>query len=271
MIRKTLRKRVKEACDTGRHTSVSRMTDRALDYYADRETPANALIMQVAAIAGLLIGLAVALLMKNVFLGPAFGLLGFLLPILFTDGLIERELSQKREHLESAVFLITTLYMKNNELTAAVRESADCFQKDIRPMFSIFLAEASAGARGVEGALANLFRKMPTPELKEWCSQMLLCQEDKSKIESLPVLLDAISEKKLLDEDAALHIADKKKEYFLLLLIIGLSLPVLSRVNPDLVRTMTTVPFGQITLGIFALILILSFRKVYCIGNHTAH
>lgn len=267
MIRKTLRKRVQEATGTGKRSSVSRVAERAFDYYGD-EAATGGKWLRAAVPAGLVAGLLCAVAAGNLYLAPALGFLGLLVPIMIASALIEKEQQKKREHLESAVFLITTIYMKDSELTGAVRDAASCFQKDIAPIFSVFLAEAAGGASGVEGALKGLFRKMPTAELKEWCQQMLLCQEDKSKVESLPVLLDAISEKKLLDEDAALHIADKKKEYYLLLVIIAISLPVLSKVNPELVRTMTSTPFGQIALGIFALVLILSFWKVYCIGTH---
>lgn len=267
MIRKTLRKRVQEATGAGRRSSVSRVTERAFDYYSEK-AGAGGKWFRATLPAGLGAGLLFAAATGNLYLAPALGFLGFLVPIMIASTLIEKEQQTKREHLESAVFLITTIYMKDNELTGAVRDAASCFQKDIAPIFSVFLAEASGGVSGVEGALKGLFRKMPTPELREWCQQMVLCQEDKSKIESLPVLLDSISEKKLLDEDAALHIVDKKKEYYLLLIIIAASVPVLSKVNPELVHTMTSTPFGQIALGIFALILILSFWKVYCIGTH---
>lgn len=139
-----------------------------------------------AALALFAAGGSVAILAGNLFLAPAlaFGLL--FLPfwyVCLTENHYKRDVAAE---LETALSIITTAYLRNEDFLRAVEENLRYLNPPVKEAFRDFAARVRMVDPDMEAAIQILQGRIRNDVFMEWCDAVAACQADRSLKAVLP-------------------------------------------------------------------------------------
>ena len=127
-------------------------------------------------IAGMLVGAAFG----NVFLVPVLAVGMALLPwlsILLSASTLQRQLN---EELETTLSMITTSYLRSDNIIESVRENIGSIHYPIREIFEKFLVQADLISSDVAQLLEEMKNSLDNLVFRDWVDQVILCRQDRT-------------------------------------------------------------------------------------------
>ena len=89
-------------------------------------------------------GIIVSVLIDNIFLMPVLSVAFALIPFFYTTSTLSYYEKNTKEELETALSIITTSYVRSDDIVAAVRENIKYIKPPLRDVFKSFEGEATA-------------------------------------------------------------------------------------------------------------------------------
>lgn len=120
---------------------------------------AAALLLMVA-------GIIVAIAIDNMFLIPVLSVAFALIPFAYLTKAIAIYETQVRQELETALSIITTSYIRSDNLVSAVQENLSYLKPPIKGIFEEFIAEATIISPDIRGAIHNLKDKVKNSRMQ---------------------------------------------------------------------------------------------------------
>lgn len=216
----------------------------------------------LGAIVCAVLGIFVAVAIGNYFLIPILAI-GFLtLPFQYVKlASIEYKKSITQE-LEVSLSIITSSYIRNENIIQAIEENIDQIKPPIKKMFEEFLIETEYITSDIANALENLKGKIDDEIFQEWVDILISCQENIMLKNTLSPTVSKLSSLRILSAEINNNLYAPLKEFITMLILVYINIPLLYVLNHDWYKTlMETVP-GKIVLAIVVIVTFVSFSGI---------
>ena len=208
------------------------------------------------------IGASAAIMMGNVFLVPVLAVGLAFVPFWYvklTAGHYKKDVSAE---LETALSIITTAYLRNEDIQTAVQENISYLNPPVRGVFQSFLTHITHIDPDVDAALSELKASIDNEVWREWCDAIAACQYDRSLKTTLTPIVSKLSDMRVVNGELENLVFGPRKEFITMAALVVLNIPLLYFINKDWYGTlMHTLP-GQAVLAVCAAAIFVSFAFV---------
>ena len=212
---------------------------------------AAALLLMVA-------GCIVAIAIDNMFLIPVLAVAFALIPFAYLTKTISIYETQVRQELETALSIITTSYIRSENIVSAVQENLSYLKPPIKGIFEGFLAEATVISPDIRGAIHNLKAKVKNSIYEEWCDTLIACQTDRTLKDTLMPVVSKLTDVRLVNNSLKTMLAETRREYWMMVLMVVANIPLLYCLNQDWYAALMHTMFGKIVLAISGAVIIVT-------------
>ena len=228
-------------------SEIMRLTDR------EDKIPVVFIACMIFAIAGTII----ASLFDNVFLIPVLGIGMMCLPVWYiklTASHFKKDIS---EELETALSVISSAYIRNEDIVTAVEENVHYLNPPIKNVFTDFLVQLKLIDSDVVKAIEGLKPKIDNDVFHEWCDALIQCQSDRNLKSTLTPIVTKLSDVRTVNTELELMLAEPRKEFIIMALLVVATIPILYFLNKDWYEVLMHTGIGKIVLAVdFAAIFI---------------
>ena len=228
-------------------SEIMRLTDR------EDKIPVVFIACMIFAIAGTII----ASLFDNVFLIPVLGIGMMCLPVWYiklTASHFKKDIS---EELETALSVISSAYIRNEDFVTAVEENVHYLNPPIKNVFTDFLVQLKLIDSDVVKAIEGLKPKIDNDVFHEWCDALIQCQSDRNLKSTLTPIVTKLSDVRTVNTELELMLAEPRKEFIIMALLVVATIPILYFLNKDWYEVLMHTGIGKIVLAVdFAAIFI---------------
>lgn len=201
-------------------------------------------------------GCIVAIAIDNMFLIPVLAVAFALIPFAYLTRTIAIYETQVRGELETALSLITTSYIRNDNLVNAVNENLSQLKPPIKSIFESFLAEATVISPDIRQAIYHLKEKINNSIYEEWCDALISCQNDRTIKDTLMPVVSKLTDVRLVNNALKTMLAEARREYWIMVMMVLGNVPLLYCLNKDWYNALMHTVFGKIVLAICGVVII---------------
>lgn len=207
-------------------------------------------------------GASAAVVMGNFFLVPVLAVGCLFVPfwyIKLTSHSYKKEIS---EELETALSIITTSYLRNEDILTAVEESAAYLKPPVQTVFLEFASRIRLVDPDVESALKELKTKIHNDTFEEWCDALQECQIDRSLKTILTPIVAKLSDMRLVNAELEYMVYEPRKEFITMVVLVVANIPLLYFLNHDWYLTLVATVLGKFMLSVSAALIFFSTAQV---------
>ena len=228
-------------------SEIMRLTDR------EDKIPVVFIASCVFAITGTII----ASVIDNVFMIPVLGIGMMFLPIWYIKLTASHYKKDISEELETALSIISTAYIRNEDIVTAVEENISYLNPPIKNVFTDFLIQLKLIDSDVIKAIENLKTKVDNDVFGEWCDALIQCQSDRSLKSTLTPIVTKLSDIRVVNSELELMLAEPRKEFIIMAMLVVANIPLMYFLNKDWYSVLMFSTIGKIILAVdFAAIFI---------------
>ena len=208
------------------------------------------------------VGASVAVMLSNFFLVPVMAAGCMLLPFWWVKLTASHFKKDIAAELETALSIITTAYLRSEDLQTAVEENINYLNPPVQGVFRSFLTRIKHIDPDMNAALAELKSAIDNEVWREWCEALSACQYDHSMKSTLNPIVAKLSDMRIINGELENLVFAPRKEFISMAALVVLNIPLLYFLNKDwYAALMTTVP-GKAVLAVCAAAIFLSFARV---------
>jgi len=212
---------------------------------------AAALLLMVA-------GCVVAIAIDNMFLIPVLAVAFALIPFAYLTKTIAIYETQVRQELETALSIITTSYIRSDNIVSAVQENLSYLKPPIKGIFEGFLAEATIISPDIRQAIHNLKDKVKNSIFEEWCDTLIACQNDRTLKDTLMPVVSKLTDVRLVNNSLKTMLSETRREYWMMVCMVVANIPLLYCINRDWYDALMNTTFGKVVLAICGVVIIIT-------------
>ena len=215
-----------------------------------------------ASVVMLIGGCMVAIIIDNLFLIPVFAVTFAMIPFVYlgkTINLYERHI---KEDLETALSIITTSYIRNDNIINAVNENIRYLKPPVKGIFEGFLTEATSITPDLRVAIAHLKEKISNGIFEEWCDVLISCQSDRTLKDTLMPVVSKLTDVRLVNNSLKTMLENARKEYYTMVIMVAANIPILYLINKDWYNALMHTTLGKAVLAICALVIFITAMRL---------
>lgn len=220
-------------------SEIMRLTDR------EDKIPVVFIACMVFAIAGTII----ASLFDNVFLIPVLGIGMMCLPVWYVKLTASHFKKDISEELETALSVISSAYIRNEDIVTAVEENVHYLNPPIKNVFTDFLVQLKLIDSDVVKAIEGLKTKIDNDVFHEWCDALIQCQSDRNLKSTLIPIVTKLSDVRTVNTELELMLAEPRKEFIIMALLVVATIPILYFLNKEWYEILMHTGIGKIVLA----------------------
>ncbi|UYO64416.1 hypothetical protein LNN31_08335 [Acetobacterium wieringae] len=203
----------------------------------------------VISVALLFIGFAIGIICNNPFLSLV--LAGGLAVIPFWLVKLSENNYQNNlnDELETALSVITTSYIRNNNISKAIEENMHHINPPVQDVFERFLVETKYISSSIPDALLRLSTRINNVIFEEWCLELIACQDNRNLKYTLPDIVGKFGNVRMINGTMGVDIYEPLRE---LLITSGILLcfPIMIYfLNADWFSILINTWVGKLTLA----------------------
>ena len=203
------------------------------------------------------IGSGIAIVLGNFFSVPVLGIGFMLLPFWYvrlTQTHFKRDIATE---LETALSIITTAYLRNEDIVTAVEENIDYLNPPVLSVFKGFVYRIKMINPDIAAGLEDMKVQLENAVFREWCDALIACQIDRNLKTTLTPIVSKLSDMRVVNGELENMVFEPRKEFISMQLLVVGNIPLLYFLNKDWYNALMHTPLGQIILAIcFAAIFI---------------
>lgn len=203
------------------------------------------------------VGSAIAIVLGNFFSVPVLGIGFMLLPFWYvrlTQTHFKRDIAAE---LETALSIITTAYLRNEDIVTAVEENIDYLNPPVLSVFKGFVYRIKMINPDIAAGLEDIKDQLENAVFREWCDALIACQIDRNLKTTLTPIVSKLSDMRVVNGELENMVFEPRKEFISMQLLVVGNIPLLYFLNKDWYNALMHTPLGQIILTIcFAAIFI---------------
>ncbi len=204
------------------------------------------------------LGLLAALLINNIYLMPALSVAFALIPFFYTTSTLSYYEKHTKEELETTLSIITTSYVRCDDILTAVKENLQYIRPPLNDVFRSFLGEATAVSSNTKQALHNLKDKVDDEIFTEWCETLIQCQDDRTLKDTLQPIVAKLTDVRLINSELKTMLSSARSEYLVMVGLVVSNIPLLYLLNKEWYHTLMFTGPGKLVLGICGLVILVT-------------
>lgn len=198
----------------------------------------------------LIVGAMFAMLINNIFLVPIMATALALLPFVYAKSTIYYYDKHIEEEIETALSIITTSYIRSDDIVSAVKENLNYLKPPVNGIFRSFVGEATAIDSNIKKSLHRLKDKIDNAIFKEWVDTIVSCQDDRTLNDTLLPVVTKLTDVRIVNNELKTMLTEPRKEYFMMVAMVVGNIPLLYLLNKDWYNTlMFSIP-GKFILAV---------------------
>ena len=203
-------------------------------------------------------GCILAVLIDNFFLIPVFAAAFAMLPFLFAKSTISAYDKHIKEEMETALSIITTSYIRSDDIVGAVNENITYLKPPMRDIFLGFIGDATMISSDLKASLRKLKDKVDNDIYHEWCDTLIACQDDRTLKDTLLPIVGKLTDVRIVNNDLKTMLAEVRKEYWTMVILVIANIPLLYVLNKDWFEALMFTTPGKIVLAVCALVILVT-------------
>ena len=204
------------------------------------------------------VGGVLAVLINNIFLLPVFATAFAVIPFIYVRSSMDAYEKHIKDELETTLSIISTSYMRSDDIISAVKENLTYIKPPLREHFSAFLSDATL-ISNTKQALKNLKKKVDDEIFREWCDALLQCQDDSTLKDTLQPIVAKLTDVRIVNTELSSMMAAVRMEYYTMVGLVVGNIPLLYVLNKDWFHTLIYELPGKITLGVCGLVIFVTY------------
>lgn len=210
----------------------------------------------------MIVGCIVAVIIDNLFLIPVLAVTFAMIPFAYLKKTISLYEKHVKEDLETALSIITTSYVRNDNIINAVSENIRYLKPPIKGIFESFLAETSSITPDIKVAILHLKEKISDSIFEEWCDVLLSCQNDRTLKDTLMPVVSKLTDVRLVNNSLKTMLDNARREYYTMVVMVVANIPILYLINKDWYNALMNTTLGKVVLAICALVIFITAMRL---------
>ncbi len=205
-----------------------------------------------------IVGALLAVAINNLFLLPTISIALALVPFIYTTNILSLYERTTKEELETTLSIISTSYIRNDDIVYAVQENIEYIKPPIKEVFKSFETEATLVSSDIKKALHHLKRKIDDEIFREWCDALIQCQDDRTLKDTLLPIVSKLTDVRVINNELKTMLQSAKNEYWMMVLLLISNIPILYMLNKDWFNTLVYETSGKAVLGICGVVILVT-------------
>lgn len=211
-----------------------------------------------ASIVMLVVGCILAVVIDNYFLIPVFAVAFSCLPFFYVKSTLSAYDKHVKEDMETALSIITTSYIRSDDIVGAVNENITYLKPPIKEIFQSFIGDTTMISSDIKDALRNLKSKIDNAIYEEWCDTLIACQDDRTLKDTLLPIVAKLTDVRIVNNELKTVLGEVRKEYWMMVCLVIGNIPILYMLNYSWFEAlMFTLP-GKIVLAICGTVILVT-------------
>ena len=212
----------------------------------------------ILSLVGFASGILLSIIIDNLFLSPFFSAAFAILPFFYITNTLSYYDKHTKEELETTLSIITTSYMRNDDILLSVRENISYIKPPLREVFLAFKGDATAISSNIKLALYNLKEKIDNEIFREWCDTLIQCQDDRTLKDTLQPIVAKLTDVRIVNNELKTMLSAARNEYWMMVALVVGNIPLLYVLNKDWFHTLLFTTAGKIILGICGIVILIT-------------
>lgn len=211
-----------------------------------------------ASIMLLIVGCMLAIIIDNYFLIPVFSIAFAMVPFLYIANTMSVYDKHIKEELETALSIISTSYIRSDDIVNAVNENIPYLKPPIKEIFQSFIGDAMMISSDTKTALRNIKDKIDDSIFEEWCDTLIACQDDRTLKDTLLPVVGKLTDVRIVNNELKTMLGEVKKEYWMMVCLVVGNIPLLYVLNYSWFETLMFSLPGKIVLAICGTVILVT-------------
>lgn len=219
---------------------------------------------QITAVSSVLfiVGGSLAIVIQNWFLVPVLALGFMFLPFWYIKLTQVHFKNQLAHELETALSIITSGYLRTENIITSIEENINYLNPPIHSVFSSFLYQVKMVNPDVISALEDMKCKVNNPVFFEWIEAIILCQNDRSLKNTLTPIATKLSDMRIVNAELETLVIAPRQEFLTMVALLIGNIPLIYFLNADWYHTLMHTFVGKFVLAICGIAIFFSFSRV---------
>ena len=211
-----------------------------------------------ASILLMVIGCVVAIMIDNAFLIPVFAIAFALIPFAYAKRTVSFYDNHIKEELETALSIITTSYVRTDDIVTAVKENVQYLKPPVKEIFAGFVAENMIISSDIKQSIRHLKEKINNSIFDEWCDTLISCQDDRTLKDTLMPIVAKLTDVRIVNNEIKGMLTAARTEYWMMAAMVVGNIPLLYIINKDWYAALMFTTLGKIVLAVCGLTIIVT-------------
>ena len=203
-------------------------------------------------------GCIAAVMINNFFMIPVFALAFASLPFLFARNTITAYDKHIREEMETALSVVTTSYIRTDDIVTSVKENLTNLKPPIRDIFAGFVGDAMMVSSDTKAALRNLRDRIDNDIFAEWCDTLIACQDDRTLNDTLLPIVSKLTDVRIVNNELKTMLDAVRNEYLTMELLVVGNIPLIYALNKDWFSSLMFTTPGKIVLAVCGMTILIT-------------
>ena len=203
-------------------------------------------------------GCIAAVMINNFFMIPVFALAFASLPFLFARNTITAYDKHIREEMETALSVVTTSYIRTDDIVTSVKENLTNLKPPIRDIFAGFVGDAMMVSSDTKAALRNLRDRIDNDIFAEWCDTLIACQDDRTLNDTLLPIVSKLTDVRIVNNELKTMLDAVRNEYLTMVLLVVGNIPLIYALNKDWFNSLMFSTPGKIVLAVCGMTILIT-------------
>lgn len=206
----------------------------------------------------MIVGCVIAIMIDNPFLVPVFAIAFAMIPFIYAKRTVAYYDNHVKEELETALSIITTAYVRTDDIVSAVKENIQYLKPPVKDIFAGFVAENMMISSDVKQSIRHLKEKVNNSIFAEWCETLIACQDDRTLKDTLMPIVTKLTDVRIVNNEIKGMLSSARIEYYMMAGMVVGNIPLLYFLNKDWFNALMFTTLGKLVLAICGLVIIVT-------------
>ena len=206
----------------------------------------------------MIVGCVIAIMIDNPFLVPVFAIAFAMIPFFYAKRTVAYYDNHVKEELETALSIITTSYVRTDDIVSAVKENIQYLKPPVKDIFAGFVAENMMISSDVKQSIRHLKEKVNNSIFAEWCETLNACQDDRTLKDTLMPIVTKLTDVRIVNNEIKGMLSSARIEYYMMAGMVVGNIPLLYFLNKDWFNALMFTTLGKLVLAICGLVIIVT-------------
>ena len=207
----------------------------------------------------MIVGCVLAIAIDNVFLIPVFSVAFAMIPFGYAKRTINYYENHIQEELETALSIVTTSYIRNDDIVTAVKENIEYLKPPVKDIFAGFLAENTMISSNVKESILHLKERISNTIFGEWCDTLIACQDDRTLKDTLMPIVGKLTDVRLANGEIKAMLSAARVEYYMMAGMLLANIPLLYFLNQDWYAALMHTVLGKAVLAVCGMAILVTY------------